>query len=321
VSRWCRDCQECQRGKVTKQSAAATLAIPVPEKRFSHLHVDLVGPLPTSPNGFKYMFNIIDRSTRWLEPVPVKNVEATTAADALVTGWICRFGVPAAVTSDRGTQFTSAVWEALCTRLGIKHITTTAFHPCSNGIVERAHRQLKDAMRARQAANDWPEHLPWVLLGLQAAPNEDSSVSSAELVLGEALVLPCHPSETGQLPPPGRSYRDVLVSPTPRHIPTRPLPPAAAGEGLPAALQRCQAVYIRKGGTVSPLAALYGGPYQVVERRPKTFTVLVGNKSEVVSVDQLKPHIGQGQFQQAAPEIANPIVEGYGKWLEGKNIP
>jgi hypothetical protein len=65
------------------------------------------------------MFTIIDRSTRWLEPVPVKNVE--------VTGWICRFGVPAAITSDHGTQFTSAVWEALCTRLGIKHITTTAF--------------------------------------------------------------------------------------------------------------------------------------------------------------------------------------------------
>jgi hypothetical protein len=88
VSRWCRDCQECQRGKVTKQPASATLAIPVPEKWFSHLHVDLVGPFPTSPDGVKYMFTIIDRSTRWLEPVPVKNMEATTAADALVAGWI-----------------------------------------------------------------------------------------------------------------------------------------------------------------------------------------------------------------------------------------
>ncbi len=88
VSRWCGDCQECQRGKVTKQPMAAMLAIPVPEKRFSLLHVDLVGPLPTSPDGFKYMFTIIDRSTctRWLEPVPVKNMEATTAADALVAG-------------------------------------------------------------------------------------------------------------------------------------------------------------------------------------------------------------------------------------------
>jgi hypothetical protein len=45
------------------------------------------------------------------------------------------------------------------------------------------------------------------------------------------------------------------------------------------------------------LAALYAGPYQVVEQRPKTFTVLVGEKVEVVSVDRLKPHTGQGPFQ------------------------
>jgi hypothetical protein len=186
-------------------------------------------------------------------------MEATTAADALVAGWICRFGVPAAVTSDRGTLFTSAVWEALCTWLGIKHITTTAFHPCSNGMVERADRQLKDALGARQAVNDWPEHLSWVFLGLRAAPKEDSGVLSAEMVLGEALVLPSQPAATSQPPPPpGRTYRDVLVSSTPRHIPTRPLPPAAAGEALPAALQQCQAVYIRKGGTVPPLGALRG---------------------------------------------------------------
>jgi transposase InsO family protein len=60
---------------------------------------------------------------------------------------VSRFGAPAVITSDCGTQFTSAVWEALCKRLHIQHITTTAFHPCSNGMVERCHRQLKDALR------------------------------------------------------------------------------------------------------------------------------------------------------------------------------
>ncbi len=170
VAGWCRDCQTCQRGKVTRQPAAATQSIPVPERRFTHLHVDLVGPLPTSAEGFKYLFTIIDRSTRWVEANPVKTMEAATVADALVASWVSRFGVPAVITFDRGTQFTSAVWEALCNRLHIQHITTTAFHPCSNGIVERCHRQLKDALRARSAANDWPDHLPWILLGLRAAP-------------------------------------------------------------------------------------------------------------------------------------------------------
>ncbi len=104
VARWCRDCQECQRGKMTRQPTAVVQPIPVSHRRFSHLHVDLVGPLPTSPDGFKYIFTVIDRSTRWLEAIPVKNLEATTAADALVEGWISRFSVPADINSDRGTQ-------------------------------------------------------------------------------------------------------------------------------------------------------------------------------------------------------------------------
>ncbi len=87
------------------------------------------------------------------------------------------------MTSDRGRQFPSALWEGLCQNLQINHISTTAYHPQSNGLVERTHRQIKDALRARLAGNRWPEHLPWVLFGLRAAPKEDSAVSSAELVL------------------------------------------------------------------------------------------------------------------------------------------
>ncbi len=70
------------------------------------------------------------------------------------------------------------------------HLDTTAYHPQSNGLVERTHRQIKDALRARLAGNRWPEHLPWVLFGLRAAPKEDSVVSSAELVFGAPLTLP-----------------------------------------------------------------------------------------------------------------------------------
>jgi hypothetical protein len=133
---------------------------------------------------------MIDRSTRWLEALPVKDLEAATAADALVSGWISRFGVPADITSDRGTQFCSQVWRALCEKLHITHHTTTAYHPASNGMVERAHRQVKEALRARAAQNDWPAHLPWVLLGLRVAPKEDSGVSSAEMVYGARLNIP-----------------------------------------------------------------------------------------------------------------------------------
>ncbi len=54
-----------------------------------------------------------------------------------------RYGVPAVISSDRGAQFTSSLWAALCSLLN----QTTAYHPQSNRMVERFHRRLKDALR------------------------------------------------------------------------------------------------------------------------------------------------------------------------------
>ena len=99
---------------------------------------------------------------------------ATAVADALVTSWICRFGIPDDLTSDRGVPFATEVWGLLMLQLGMRHHFTTPYHPQSNGMIERAHRQIKDSLRARLVGADWASHLPWVLLGLTAAPKEVS---------------------------------------------------------------------------------------------------------------------------------------------------
>jgi transposase InsO family protein len=117
------------------------------------------GPLPVLKEGFNYVFTMIDCFTCWMEAVMLKNIEASNCAEALIAGWVSRYGVPASITSDPGHQFSSAVWDALCSRLGIQHITTLAYHPQANGMIERAHRQLKDALCSRLAGAKWPQHL------------------------------------------------------------------------------------------------------------------------------------------------------------------
>ena len=161
-----------QKAKITKHTTAPLQSIPVPSRRFTHVHANLVNPLPVSSGGHSHVMTIIDRSTRWVEVLPLSSTTATACTDAFVAGWVSRFGVPASITTDRGVQFTSAVWTILCQRLCIQHCTTTAYHPQSNGVVERFHRQLKDALRARLAAADRPSHLPWVLLGLRSVPKK-----------------------------------------------------------------------------------------------------------------------------------------------------
>ncbi len=133
---------------------------------------------------------------------------------------------------------------------------------------------------------------------MRAAPKEDSAISSAEMVLGDPLVLPGQPPTAGE-PPPQRSYRDALLGGPTRHVPTRPLP--TAHSGLPAALAAYTSVYIRRGGVLPPFAPLYAGPYAVLERGEKVFRLQVGDREEAVSVDRLKLHTGAEPVQPAAP--------------------
>ena len=288
VASMCRDCQSCQRGKVHKQPTAPLHSIPVPARRFSHLQVDLVGPLPTSVEGHAYLLTIIDRSTRWVEAIPLCRMEASVCMDAFIAGWVARFGVPAIVTTDRGPQFTSSLWSVACHRLGIKHVMTTAYHPQSNGMVERVHRQIKDALRARGAGPDWLSHLPWVLMGLRAAPKEDSAISSAEMVLGSNIILP---GQLLEMPEPPRME--------PRPIPTRPVSYAEVVNTPPSHLLTAQWVYVRRGGQLKPLQDPYVGPFRVVQRGAKFFILEIGGKEDSVSVDRLKCHSGTSQVQPA----------------------
>ena len=209
---------------------------------------------------------MVDRTTRWMEVIPLSSTTATACADALVAGWISRFGVPAVITTDRGVQFTSAVWQVLCKRLGIEHSPTTAYHPQANGLVERFHRQLKDSMRAQLAARDWPAHLPWVLLGLRAAPKEDHNISAAELLYGAPLALPGELLETAE--PPAASFLENLQR-CPTSIPTRPITGPQPSPDPPKGLSSASFVFVRRGAPGPPLSPLYDGPYQVLASGPK----------------------------------------------------
>ena len=212
--------------------------------------------------------------------------------------------MPDTLTSDRGAQFTSAIWAILTTRLGIHHITTTAYHPQANGLVERFHRQLKDALRARLAASDWPQHLPWVLLGLRAAPKGDSGLSSAELVYGAPISLPGEMLSTPEPPPLNFVQNLRMAAPPP---PTRPLSYAEAAKQLPSSLQEALYVYVRRGAIGTAFSAPYRGPYLVAKRGEKAFHVHIGGRQEVISVDRLKPHLGAAPLLPAtAPRRGRP---------------
>jgi hypothetical protein len=183
------------------------------------------------------------------------------------------------LTTDRGTQFTSALWSSTCMSLGIKHVPTTAYHPQSNGMVERLHRQLKDALRyvhVGRALHGTPifQGCCWAYV---PPPRRILQYLHRSWSLGH------HWFFLDNVPPP----------------PTRPLSYAAAANTPPAHLAKAEYMYVQVGGQQKPLAAPYAGPFLVLSKGAKTFTIQVGQRQEIVSVDRLKPHTGLGPVSPA----------------------
>ena len=91
---------------MSQHVVAPLTPLPMPDKRFDSLHIDIVGPLPES-QGYSYLLTIVDRFTRWPEAISLSDISALTCARAFLYHWVSRYGVPSTLTSDRGRQFVS----------------------------------------------------------------------------------------------------------------------------------------------------------------------------------------------------------------------
>ena len=303
---WARACIPCQQSKISRHVRAPLARFEVPQRRFTHINLDLVGPLPASQE-YTYLLTIVDRSTRWPEATPLSDISAQTCAKALVANWVARFGLPSDITSDRGAQFTSALWGRMAELLGTKLHHTTAYHPQANGTVGRFHRHLKSALSARLFTPHWIDELPWVLLSIRTAPKEDLNASSAELVYSTPLIVPgdfvaradttWHPND--QL----RSLWDFAQSFEPVPTSTHGTPPVS----IPRNLHIAKFVFIRQDAQKNPFQRPYEGPFKVIKTGEKYFKIQKGNRQESVSIDRLKPAY---QDLDLPIEVAQPPLRG-----------
>ncbi|GBM02800.1 hypothetical protein AVEN_51988-1 [Araneus ventricosus] len=132
VTLWARTCLKCQQARVLRHTRSKHGDFVPPSARFEHVHIDLVGPLPPS-EGFGYCLPCVDRFSKWPEAFPLVDVSANTLATAFYLVWISRFEPPLQLTTDKGTQFESSLFQALTKFLGTAQQCTTSYHPAANG--------------------------------------------------------------------------------------------------------------------------------------------------------------------------------------------
>lgn len=233
---------------------------------------------------------MVDRFTRWPEAIPIVDITADTVAKTFYSNWIARFGSPKIVTTEQGSQFESALYNALLQLVGGKRIRTTAYYPAANGLVERWHRTMKAAIMCHQNEN-WVKLLPTVLLGLRSCYKEDLKASPAEYLYGTTLRI--HGEFfTHEDPPEDPNFfledfrihmREVKPAPAAHHCRRKTF--------CYKELNTCSHVFLRLDHVKRPLEQPYSGPHKVISRTDdsRTFTIEVNGKEMVVNVERLKP--------------------------------
>ena len=164
----------------------------LPSGPFERVAMDILGPLPITTRGNKYILVVGDYFTKWVESFPLASIEAEKVAEVFVHQFVCRFGTPNILHTDQGRNFDSALVKAMCKLLGIKKTRTTAYHPQSDGLIERFNRTLLNllSIAAREDTCNWDSYIPLLMFAYRTSVQESTGCTPYQLVFGREVRLP-----------------------------------------------------------------------------------------------------------------------------------
>ena len=175
-----------------------------------------------------------------------------------------------------------------------------------NGMVERLHRQLKAALKAH-GNTSWMDSLPLVLLGIRTAVKEDiqctAAVYGTTLRLPGELITPSHPESVNTF-----DFVAELKTRMQQALP-KPPRPVKRNSHVSDDLNTCTHVFIRHDAVRKPLQPPYDGPYAVLKRNNKHFTININGRTDTVSLDRLKPVYVDIDVASTPTSHASPVTQ------------
>jgi His(2)-Cys(2) zinc finger./Integrase core domain. len=193
IATFIKNCESCQVNKLVRKKNHKPMQITTTSsKPFERLALDVVGPLPLSESGNKYILTLQDDLTKFSQAYAIPNHEASTIAVKLTSDFICKFGIPNSILTDQGRDFTSTLLKDIAKLFKIKQIQTTAYHPQTNGALERSHITLVDYLKhyVNPDQTDWDKWLDPAMFAYNTTIHSSTNYTPYELVFGNKPELP-----------------------------------------------------------------------------------------------------------------------------------
>ena len=162
-----------------------------PGRAFDKIALDIVGPLPTTREGHTYILTMQDLLTKYFVCEPLKQSTSIKIADAFIRKFICQFGAPRAILTDQGANFTGKFMKVIAQKFKIEQFRTTAFHPQTNGSLERSHLVLTEYLKMFISKySDWDEWTDMAAFSYNTSVHEGTGYTPHELVFGKIARVP-----------------------------------------------------------------------------------------------------------------------------------
>jgi hypothetical protein len=192
VRNFVKKCSKCQVTKYSRNVRQPMIITTTASSAFEKLYLDIVGPLDTDTEGNKYILTLQCELTKYIEAYPLQRKDTISVARTLVSNFILRYGVPGAITTDRGAEFMSATMDEVCKLLKISKFSSTAYHHESIGSLENMHKHLAAFMRVQCDGHPdtWGHWLPFWCFAYNTTVNTATKYSPFELVFGKKCNTP-----------------------------------------------------------------------------------------------------------------------------------
>ena len=171
IKHFVQTCNNCQRNKMERTPIRGLLEpLQIPSQKWQSISIDWISGLPTSANENDCILTIVERLTHMVHLIPCRTTLTSSQLAHLLIQHVVRLhGVPRSIHSDRDPKLVARFWKELCRQLGIVHKYTTAYHPSSNGLVERMNRSVEQVLRTlldNSPLEKWEEKLPLVEMAI-----------------------------------------------------------------------------------------------------------------------------------------------------------
>lgn len=187
-----KSCISCQLNKKENKKAKAPMEITTTSVRpFQRLAIDIVGPLPITENGNRFIMTMQDDLTKFSYATVIPNHESKTLANEFVK-FITIFGIPETILTDNGSDFTSGLIKEVNKLFKVRHILTSPYHPQSNGALERSHSTLKDYLKhyLNKQQTNWDEYVELAMFTYNTHIHASTKFTPFELMFGHKAQIP-----------------------------------------------------------------------------------------------------------------------------------